>query len=201
MSVFNKLKEGYQNFRQNYASGENSLMKDLSENGQQPEVLVVACSDSRVDPALLLQTLPGQLFVVRNVANIVPPYEADGAHHGTSAALEFGICYLKVNHLIILGHSQCSGIQAMISPENLHQDDFISNWTNINKDNSVDYHPHQANDCAKASLKQSYDNCLTFPWIKSRVAEQTLEIHLWFFDIQNASLYEYNQMTENYELI
>jgi carbonic anhydrase len=199
--VFKKLRKGYQRFRIAHAVGADSLMRTLAQDGQRPEVMVVACSDSRVDPALLLQSLPGELFVVRNVANIIPPYEADDAHHGTSAALEFGICYLHVNHLIILGHSQCGGIQAMLSPENLHQDDFISNWTNINKDSSLHFESHQADDCAKASLAQSYQNCLTFPWIKSRVDEKKLEIHCWFFDIKQACLYELNHATGKYREI
>lgn len=199
--VFKKLRKGYQRFRVTHAVGGDSLMKTLARNGQQPEVMVVGCSDSRVDPALLLQSLPGELFVVRNVANIIPPYEADGAHHGTSAALEFGICYLNVNHLIILGHSQCGGIQAMLSPEKLHQDDFISSWTNVNKDSAVKYGPHQADECAKASLKQSYNNCMSFPWIKSKVEDKTLEIHAWFFDIQHVRLYELDLASGEYKLI
>lgn len=199
--MFQKLREGYHRFRREHALGEDSLMKNLAQQGQKPEVMVVACSDSRVDPALLLQTLPGELFVVRNVANIIPPYEADGAHHGTSAALEFGICYLNVKHLVILGHTQCGGIQAMLAPEKLHQDDFISNWTNINKDSAVHYHPDQADDCAKASLKQSYANCLTFPWILSRIEDQSFQIHCWFFDIEHASLYELDPESGDYKLL
>ena len=95
--------EGYQAFREKYAHGDNSVMRSLANEGQQPEVMIVSCCDSRVDPALILQCEPGDLFIVRNVANIVPPYEKDEAHHGTSAALEFGICYLNVKHLIIVG--------------------------------------------------------------------------------------------------
>jgi carbonic anhydrase len=196
--VLKKLRKGYERFRTAHAIGTDSLMKSLAQGGQNPEVMVVACSDSRVDPALLLQSLPGELFVVRNVANIIPPYEADGAHHGTSAALEFGVCYIHVNHLIILGHSQCGGIQAMLSPEKLHQNDFISNWTDINKDASLHYEPHQADDCAKASMKQSFKNCLSFPWINSRVDEKKLEIHCWFFDIQQSRLFELDFETGEY---
>ena len=94
--VFSKICQGYQEFRDKYVHGHESIMKSLSQ-GQNPEVMVVSCCDSRVDPALILQCDPGDLFIVRNVANIVPPYEKDGMHHGTSAALEFGIRFLKVN--------------------------------------------------------------------------------------------------------
>src|SRR5476651_1469906 len=100
-----KMIKGYQVFRQKYASGDHSVMHNLADLGQNPETMVVACCDSRVDPALILQCDPGDLFVVRNVANIIPPYEKDQGYHGTSAALEFGVCSLEVKHLILLGHS------------------------------------------------------------------------------------------------
>src|SRR5215813_8002124 len=111
---FKKILHGYQLFREKYAHGDNSVMQYLSHYGQTPEMMVVSCCDSRVDPAVILQCDPGDLFVVRNVANIVPPYEKDEAHHGTSAALEFAIRILNVKHLILLGHSQCGGIEARL---------------------------------------------------------------------------------------
>src|SRR5579863_6679629 len=130
---FNKMLQGYHEFRKKYALGDQSIMHYLSYHGQQPQVMVVACCDSRVDPALILQCDPGDLFVVRNVANIVPPFEKDEAHHGTSAALEFGVRFLKVKHLILFGHSQCGGIQALLENENSNQNDFISNWVSLIK--------------------------------------------------------------------
>src|ERR1700722_138423 len=130
---FIKILEGYQIFRKKYAEGDKSIMGYLSHYGQQPEVMMVACCDSRVDPALILQCDPGDLFVVRNVANIVPPYEKDEAHHGTSAALEFGIDILQVKHLILLGHSQCGGIQALVNSSETPPNDFISNWVSLIK--------------------------------------------------------------------
>ena len=111
-----KILRGYSQFRKKYATGDQSIMQYLATHGQKPETMVIACCDSRVDPSLILQCDPGDLFVVRNVANIVPPYECDEKHHGTSAALEFGVCYLQVKHIIILGHSQCGGIDALIHP-------------------------------------------------------------------------------------
>jgi carbonic anhydrase len=186
---FKKMMEGYQAFRQKYAHGDNSVMRSLANTGQSPEIMIVSCCDSRVDPALILQCDPGDLFIVRNVANIVPPYEKDEAHHGTSAALEFGIGYLNVKHLIILGHSQCGGINALINKEDLHQNDFISRWVSlINKSVPT---IKDTNEYAKQALKRSYDNCLTFPWINERVTEETLKIHLWFFDIEEGEIFTY----------
>lgn len=186
---FKKLLQGYQEFRDKYAHGDSSIMHQLSQHGQQPQAMVIACCDSRVDPALLLQCNPGDLFVVRNVANIVPPYENDNGHHGTSAALEFGICYLKVKHLILLGHSQCGGIHALLHSEQLKQNDFISNWVSLI--DAKDYDDEHIDNCAKAALHQSHKNCLDFPWIKERIAKNELKIHLWFFDIKTGQIFNY----------
>lgn len=193
-----KILYGYQVFREKYALGDQSVMQSLSHYGQQPQIMVVACCDSRVDPALILQCDPGDLFVVRNVANIVPPYEKDEAHHGTSAALEFGVCFLKVEHLILLGHSQCGGIQALLANDS-SQNDFITNWVSIiQADNSK----HQcADEYAKLALKQSYQNCLTFPWIKEKVLTKQLIIHLWFFDIKQGQIFTYSQSKNKYLLL
>ena len=192
-----KLIEGYHAFRDKYATGDNAIMRSLSKQGQSPETMVVACCDSRVDPALILQCDPGDLFVVRNIANIVPPYEKDDRHHGTSAALEFGICYLKVKHLVILGHSQCGGIQALLDNQRLDQDDFISNWVcQLKTTERADISPDKFDQKA---LRDSYQNCLTFPWIKSRLDEGTLAIHLWYFDIKQGKILAYSEESNSYE--
>jgi carbonic anhydrase len=191
-----KLLAGYSNFRKQYATGNESVMRYLSIKGQKPEIMVVACCDSRVDPSVILQCDPGDLFVVRNIANIVPPYECDDKHHGTSAALEFGVCYLHVRHLIIFGHSQCGGIDALINGQNLKQNDFISNWVSL-----VDRHTvaEDINTVAKKALSYSYENCLTFPWIKERVEKKELVIHRWFFDIHMGEIFVYDDAEKTYK--
>ncbi len=207
---FIKLLEGYQNFREKYVHGDQSIMQNLSYHGQQPQTMVVACCDSRVDPALILQCNPGDLFVVRNVANIVPPYEKDEMHHGTSAALEFGIRFLKVKNLILLAHSQCGGIQALLnnntdanSNSNSNKNDFINNWVSIIKTNNIhqyaDNHEHQVDEYAKLALSQSYQNCLTFPWIREKIEEKELLIHLWFFDIKMGQIFTYSDVKKEYQ--
>lgn len=196
---FIKILQGYQEFRKKYALGDQSVMEYLSSYGQTPQTMVVACCDSRVDPALILQCDPGDLFVVRNVANIVPPYEKDGFHHGTSAALEFGICHLHVEHLVLLGHSQCGGIQALIDNDSSMQNDFITNWVSVIKtDNS---YMLEADDYAKLALNQSYQNCMTFPWIQEKVMQKKLIIHLWFFDIKNGQIFAYSDTKGKYEAL
>jgi carbonic anhydrase len=197
---FAKIIDGYKEFRAQYVTGTAPIMQSLSVNGQQPQTMVVACCDSRVDPALILQCDPGDLFVVRNVANIVPPYEKDDLHHGTSAALEFGVCFLKVKHLILLGHSQCGGIKAFINSQHychIIKDDFITNWV------SIIQAPQQpivdVDECAKMALKQSQQNCLAFPWIADKVNNQTLVIHLWFFDIETGKIFTYSAENDSYQ--
>lgn len=194
-----KILSGYHSFREKYAKGDLSVMRYLSRYGQNPQIMVVACCDSRVDPALILQCDPGDLFVVRNVANIVPPYERDEAHHGTSAALEFGVCFLKVKHLILLGHSQCGGMQALMDKQSVGQNDFISNWVNVIDSNQT--HNHSVDDCAKQALQQSYQNCLTFPWIKERLEKQQLALHLWFFDIESGQIFMYSEENGSYKAL
>jgi carbonic anhydrase len=194
---FKKILQGYQQFRDKYVHGDSTVMQYLSHYGQQPEIMVVACCDSRVDPAVILQCDPGDLFVVRNVANIIPPYEKDIMHHGTSAALEFGVCFLKVKHLVLLGHSQCGGIQALLNGGDAHQDDFISSWVSLIKPHQTDM--HDADECARTALKQSRQNCLTFPWIKDKVENQQLEIHLWFFDIKSGQIFTYVEADHTYQ--
>jgi carbonic anhydrase len=192
-----ELLAGYSRFRKLYASEESSVMEHLSFHGQKPEVMVIACSDSRVDPAIILQCHPGDLFVVRNVAAIIPPFEKDSGYHGTSAALEFGVRFLKVKHVILLGHSQCGGIQTLLNKSSVMESDFIHKWVSILKNaregcESVD-------GCAKKALTVSYKNCLSFPWIQSAVNEQRLQIHRWFFQIRTGEILTYLQSKNDYE--
>lgn len=192
---FNNLVQGYQRFREKYRADKNSVLTELAQYGQSPEVMIVACSDSRVDPAVILQCDPGQLFVVRNVANIIPPYEVDDFHHGTSAALEFGICHLNVKHLIILAHSDCGGARASLDVN--FKSDFIRNWVSliapkiIDKSISVSEH-------AQNALHSSYENCLTFPWIVERLNDDKLQIHRWFFDIGEGKIKTFNTEKNNF---
>lgn len=191
---FNQALKGYQSFRKKYAKGDNSLMHALSCNGQQPEIMVVACSDSRVDPALILQCEPGDLFVIRNVANIVPPFEENGGYHGVSAALEFGICFLKVKHLILLGHSQCGGVQALLNKE--FKSDFIGKWISLIKPETG--HTNDADLLSKMAIQQSYDNSLSFPWIKQAIEAQKLSLHRWWFDIKTGQIMSFDSQKNTY---
>lgn len=194
---FKKVLKGYRLFRKKYALSDTSVMQSLSRHGQKPRIMVVACCDSRVDPALILQCDPGDLFVARNVANIIPPYEDDQGHHGTSAALEFGITFLEVKNLIILGHSQCGGVEAAMSGVEFPKNDFISDWVSLIKTDSLAH--KNTDDYAKWALTQSHNNCITFPWIKERIQQEKLIIHLWFFDIKTGQIFMYSDEHKNYQ--
>ncbi len=193
-----KILAGFRQFREKYVLGDNDIMQQLSHRGQQPEIMVVSCCDSRVDPAVILQCDPGDLFVVRNVANIIPPYEKDEAHHGVSAALEFAVCFLKVKHLILLGHSQCGGINTLIN-HNHTKNDFISNWVSLIK--KAKESAQQTDDVAKEALKISYQHALTFPWIKAALDQQQLMIHLWFFDVAQGQIFTFDEKNKQFTVL
>jgi carbonic anhydrase len=183
-----RLLAGYQRFRANGWPEQRRLFETLAEDGQSPKALVVACIDSRVDPAMIFDAAPGELVTVRNVANLVPPYAPDAAYHGTSAALEFGVRVLKVRHLIVLGHGLCGGVQALLegAPHNAHE--FVAPWMSIAETARVSalrYEPGEQRQqhCEFEVVKVSLANLMTFPWIAERVAEGKLELHGAWFDI------------------
>ena len=204
MNEIEKLMDGYKRFYDNYfASNEEQLFSELAL-GQKPNTLVIACSDSRVDPAIVMDSKPGDLFVVRNVANLVPPYEVGGGYHGVSAALEFGVRALEVQHIIVMGHSQCGGIRALF--EGIPDDsvgEFIKPWMNMAKRASErvraeHYHAHdteQLCECEMAGIVVSLENLATFPWIQSRVDEGKLKLHGWYFDIVSGEMQAYDAKT------
>lgn len=183
----NKIITGFDKFKHDYYCNNHNhnVMQHLVENGQNPEIMIVACCDSRVDPAIIFNANPGDLFVVRNIGNIIPPYQHDGMHHGTSTALEFGIRILKVKHLILLGHSHCVAMNTAYSGQIAFRDDFIKNWLSIlNKPLSV----NSVEEYTKWSLCNSYANCMSFPWIKSASEEKKLIVHKWLFDLKSCSI-------------
>lgn len=204
-----KLIKGYQRFRERYFDGDDGLYRDLAHQGQQPNAMVIACADSRVDPAILLQCQPGDLFVARNVANLVPPCEEDHGYHGTSAALEFAVCNLRVKHIILLGHSQCGGIQALLDQSDSIRQGFIGHWMEmaasardkVLKEQNTLSKEALMNCCAQQSLLHSLENLLTFPWIAEKVKQNRLMLHAWFFDIETGNLLEYKKDSQKFSNI
>ncbi len=200
-SGVDKLLKGYRRFRDESYEQSRPLIEDLVARGQHPEVAVVACSDSRVDPAILFQADPGDLFVIRNVANLVPPMELEGTFHGTSAALEFAILGLNVKHLVVLGHAHCGGIKAMMAPDsNEYTFTFIPPWVSMlaAAHRRVLATMPQASDeartraCEQNAVLVSLENLTTFPWVRERVESGDLQLHGWYVDIAIPELCSYD---------
>ncbi len=209
MTDISKFVTGFKRFQAGYFGRNQELFETLKQ-GQNPSAMVIACSDSRVDPAIITDCEPGDLFVVRNVANLVPPYESGGGLHGVSTALEFGVCALSVKHLIVLGHSQCGGVHALMNgiPSSV-PGEFIVNWVNIAaraKERVLAELPNaspqeQLCACEEAAVLVSLENLLTFPWIKQRVEQGVLTLHGWYFDIQAGELVAYDSALGRFEVL
>lgn len=196
------LLQGYKKFQAGYFKEEHGIFGQLAQ-GQEPKVLVVACSDSRVDPALILQAQLGDLFVIRNVANLVPPFEQDSHFHGVSAALEFGVCHLNIEHIIVLGHSHCAGIKALINNELVGEESFVKRWMDIAYDAQCSYEHtlsdlHKEQEVGRQAIKNSINNLLSFPWIAKRVEQNKLSLHGWVFDIPTGVLFEHEEETDKF---
>jgi carbonic anhydrase len=187
-----RLLTGYRTFRGGRFVGERSRYEMLAETGQRPEVMVIGCVDSRVSPEVIFDAAPGELLVVRNVANIVPAYEPDRAsQHGTSAALEFGVQALRVKHIVVLGHAFCGGIRAFADEqEPLSPGDFIGRWMAQIAPAAASLAPRRKGEDADylrrlefASVELSLRNLMTFPCISILVERGKLELHGAYFGI------------------
>ena len=185
MSKIEPLLKGFAGFREDYFEKDTALFKKLATQGQKPSTLLISCSDSRVDPAILFGVAPGELFVVRNVANLVPPYEPDNRLHGTSSAIEFAVRDLKVSQIIILGHSNCGGIHALCNHirGEVSEREFIARWVSIAADAVEPYVDQSSHYAEQAAIRASVQNLKTFPWIEERVLSGDLTIHGWWFDL------------------
>ncbi|HEX2116374.1 MAG TPA: carbonic anhydrase [Alphaproteobacteria bacterium] len=189
------LIEGYRRFRATGWQEHRRLFKELAARGQSPRAMVITCADSRLDPQLIFGTAPGEVFVVRNVANLVPPYAPDSAYHGTSAALEFAVRVLKVEHVIVLGHAQCGGIGALLRGAGEGGADFVDTWMKIAtpaRERALlmtGGDPERAQTlCEHEAIKVSLEHLMTFPWIRERVESGSLALHGWYFGIESGEL-------------
>jgi carbonic anhydrase len=193
-----RLVDGYRSFVDTRLPLERSRFEKLAASGQRPEVMVICCCDSRVSPEVIFDAHPGELFVVRNVANLVPPYSPTGFTHGVSAALEFAVQGLKVKYIVVMGHTHCGGIRAYSEHRNrLNPGDFIDNWMSLiapaaqSLGELTDEHEFLSR-LERASVVATMSNLLTFPWIKSRVEEDALELIGAYFDVGTGELAVYD---------
>jgi carbonic anhydrase len=196
--VVTSLIEGYRCFKRIHFETENTF--ENLQHGQQPKVFVIACCDSRVDPAIITGCRPGDMFCARNIANLVPPADIDDAHVSTRAALEYAVLALKVKHVIVWGHSQCGGIRACLEPSNSTDTlPSVHSWIKMVqpvKERIVKQYrelscDEQAHLLEKESLKTSLKNLYSFSWINERVQKNELSLHAWYFNFNTACIQAY----------
>jgi carbonic anhydrase len=207
MRLPTRLSEGYRAFVETRLPLERSRFERLAAIGQRPDVMLIGCCDSRVAPEVIFDSHPGEIFVVRNVANLVPPYNPSGLTHGVSAALEFAVQILKVGHIVVMGHSHCGGIRAFVEHRGrLDKGDFIDNWMSLigtaadgigapGEVSDADY----IGRLERASVVATLGNLLTFPDIRARVTAGDLKLLGAYFDIGNGELAIHDAQTGKFE--
>jgi len=191
-----QLIDGYRAFLIGRLRHEQDRYRSLAESGQSPQIMVIGCCDSRVSPEVIFDARPGELFVVRNVANIVPPFAPDERAHGVSAALEFGVGALKVRHIVVLGHAQCGGVKAFAEDaEPLSPGDFIGNWMKLMTPAAERVGPRGGLSPAdylrrleQANIVNSLDNLMTFPRLRSLIERAKVMVHGAYFGVATGEL-------------
>lgn len=205
MPEFTALVEGYHRFRSEAYLQQKARFDSLATEGQAPPVMIISCCDSRVDPATVFDTVPGQVFALRNVANLVPPYELGGGLHGVSAAIEFGVLGLEVRHIVVLGHAQCGGIKASLAGSNLVKDgqSFVDKWMGLiseARDAVLEALPDDAQQALElATVKVSLANLRSFPFIAEREQAGAIKLHGVYFGIAEGLLHVLNEKTGEFE--
>jgi len=203
------LLDGYRAFTSQRLPTEQSRYRELSERGQSPAVMVIGCCDSRVSPEVIFDAGPGELFVVRNVANLVPVYQPDGGAHGVSAALEYAVRALHVRHVVVLGHAQCGGIRAFIDDiEPLSPGDFIGRWMAmfIKPGEKVEQRERETmaeftTRIEKAAVFRSLENLMTFPFVKSSVERGEMILHGAYFCVAEGTLFVLDQAAKEFRSV
>jgi carbonic anhydrase len=204
MLRFSDMLDGYRRFRQQGWAKHRARWAELGE-GQNPRVMIIACSDSRVDPTQIFDTSPGEIFVVRNVAALVPPFETNPGRHGVSAAVEFAVQFLGVEEIVVMGHGMCGGCNAALTRA-MHdappgEGGFIANWisllddarTEVVAEHGEGHGPHASRAMEQAAVKVSIANLRTFPWIAEKEASGALSLKGAFFSISDGILHLLNE--------
>jgi carbonic anhydrase len=204
-----RLIDGYSAFAVGRLHAEQDRYRELAELGQSPEIMVVGCCDSRVSPEVIFDARPGELFVVRNVANIIPPYSPDGQAHGVSAALEFGVAALKIKHIVVLGHAHCGGVKAFAEDaEPLSPGDFIGKWMQLMAPAAGKVGPRGDLSLAdymtkleQANIGNSLDNLLTFPRLAKLIERGEIQTHGAYFGVASGELYVLDKTNGNFDQV
>ena len=208
MPLPDHLLDGYSRFRSGRYSAEAERYSKLGNGTQKPKLMIIACCDSRAAPETIFDAGPGEIFVVRNVANLVPSYAPDGKHHSTSAAIEFAVLALGVQDIIVMGHGRCGGIGAIVDESApLSKGDFIGKWMSDVEDlvHAVreDHKDHSTLGTAveRASVEHSVANLRTFPWLRMKEKKGELGLHGAWFDIGLGELHIYDEADHQWNLI
>jgi len=196
MSFPQRLIDGYGAFAAGRLRSEQDRYRELAEHGQTPEIMVIGCCDSRVSPEVIFDARPGELFVVRNVANLVPPFETGGTYHGVSAALEFGVGALRVKHIVVLGHAHCGGVKAFAEESApLSPGDFIGRWMSLMAPAAEKVGPRGTlsreeylERMEKASVVNTLDNLMTFPRLRKLIERGAVSLHGAYFGVAKGEL-------------
>ena len=197
-----RLMKGFRQFQDQFFSGGSKLYETL--NGWQgPKSLFIGCSDSRTDPALLTSSGPGDLFVVRNIANLVPPYEVGGGHHGVSSAIEYAVVNLNVENIVILGHRQCGGIRALLEPEATRAGGFVQRWMSLAesaKQRAIAAVGTDDKDalwrrCELESIRGSLENLRSFPFVEEAIRTRGMALYGMYFDLERGELLDLDEKT------
>lgn len=206
-----KFVRGFRRFQQHYLGEQHALFDRLVAEGQRPRALMIACCDSRCDPALLMDADPGDMFVVRNVANLVPPHNQATFFAATSSAIAFAVSNLEVEHIIVMGHARCGGIGALMADRTPQSDEeeLIARWLTIAADarrQVLQQLPEkslelQARACELASILVSLENLRSYPWISQRVQQGRLTLHGWYFDMERGELLGYRPASGKFEVL
>ncbi len=201
-----QLLDGYRAFLIGRLRHEQDRYRGLAESGQSPQIMVIGCCDSRVSPEVIFDARPGELFVVRNIGNLVPPYTPDGAQRAVSAALEFAVQALKVKHIVVLGHAQCGGIRAFVEEATpLSPGDFIGHWMALIAPAAAEVGPRgdrplgqYLTQLEQTSVVMMLDNLMTFPWVRVLVERGTLALHAAYFSVATGQLSVRDPATGNF---
>ena len=205
-----KLLQGFRQFKEKFYNSDDPTFSQLLSRGQGPKTLIIGCSDSRVDPSLLSGSGPGEIFVVRNVANLVPPCEmGTKGRHGVSAAIEFAVVNLMVENIIILGHRQCGGIRALLFPKETKAGGFVQQWMKIAESAKIRALQLVPNgdelalwkQCELEGIKTSIENLRSFPFVEEAVNNRNLQLLGIYFDLERGELLELDHATGQFSTI
>lgn len=203
-----RLIEGFRRFRRDYFEEHRARFERLAERRQHPRYAVVTCCDSRIDTTRIFDAIPGEIFLIRNIANLVPPYRPDERQHSTSAAIEYAVRILKVGQFVVLGHAGCGGIKALLDPP-AESTDFVASWLEIAAParERLARRPDLAEPgerqrtCELEVLKDSFENALSFPWVAERVEDGSLQVDALYLDLEQGELLLYHRAKDGFDAV